>query len=130
TLHRVYLRWTFRHFAVIGNELRERVAELRNALLVTRQITDERARARVPTNREILLRKIGRQSLVDLHEVCGALHSGLRIARPRLGIIKREVEIMFGEFTVELVVRIDKLHGARRRNVSLLGRRRRRWRLN
>src|SRR5262249_7308260 len=53
--------------------------------------------------------EIRRQTSLDLRKVARALHPGLRILLPTLRIVEREVDVVLGQFSVELVLRIYKL---------------------
>src|SRR5439155_499247 len=79
---------------------------------------------------EIFLREIGWQSSFDLGKVAGATHTGGWIFIPVLRIVKREVNVMLSELTVETILLIHKLDGIRRsdkRRLFRAGRRLNRW---
>src|SRR6266550_9229275 len=86
-----------------------------------RAISFFRSGRRVPTDSKILLREIRRQATFNVREVRGAGHAGLRILLPSARIIKRKIDVMFGELAGKIRVRIHELHHISRWRI--------RWRL-
>src|SRR5437879_13803493 len=78
-----------------------------------RAISLFRSGRRVPADSKILLREIRRQATFNVREVRGAGHTRLRILLPPARIIKRKIDVMFGELAGEIRVRVHKLHRIR-----------------
>ena len=74
--------------------------QLRESTFVSRKCS----LARVPTDGEIFLREIGRQTAFNFCKVAGTRYARSWINLPGARIVEGKIEIVFGKFAVEVSV--------------------------
>ena len=83
-----------------------------------RRVSLCRSSRRVPTNRKILLREIGWQTTFYFGKVTRARYARVRIFLPTVWIIKREVDVVFGELAIKILLRVYELYGIGRGRIG------------